>query len=95
MSVVRLVNWLESLNTGKGINYWRMMEKQVSVSVIVSKGHSRPLAEVSYVRDGDDDRSLLISACHDKQPQIRNGETGDWIGTFHGHKGAVWSAKVT
>ena len=72
-----------------------MMEKQASVSVIVSKGHSRPLAEVSYVRDGSADRSLLVSACHDKQPQIRNGETGDWIGTFHGHKGAVWSAKVS
>jgi len=60
---------------------------------IVSRGHSRPLTEISFVHDGPS-KTLLVSAAHDKQPQIRDGETGDWIGTFHGHKGAVWSTKV-
>ncbi|KAI0303405.1 WD40 repeat-like protein [Multifurca ochricompacta] len=63
---------------------------------LVVPGHTRPVTHLSFSPLFDDTTHpyLLISGCKDGNPMLREW-TGDWAGTFIGHKGAVWSAKLS
>ncbi|KAK5129436.1 hypothetical protein LTR08_003260 [Meristemomyces frigidus] len=72
-------------------------------------GHSRPITHISFspllsptgpagppsTTSSSAPQYYMISACKDNNPMLRDGLTGDWIGTFIGHKGAVWSARLS
>ncbi|KAJ3084292.1 hypothetical protein HK102_000707 [Quaeritorhiza haematococci] len=59
-------------------------------------GHTRPVVDLSFSAYVPTTREYyLISACKDGIPILRKGSTGDWIGSFQGHKGAVWSARLS
>jgi WD40 repeat protein len=61
---------------------------------LVAPGHTRPITHLSFSHLLDDGTYLLISSCKDGNPMLREW-TGDWIGTFVGHKGAVWCTKLS
>jgi len=61
---------------------------------LTCSGHTRPVVHLSFSSLNDDGTYLLVSSCKDGNPMLRDW-TGDWIGTFLGHKGAVWSTKLS
>ncbi|CAH8612254.1 unnamed protein product [Heterobilharzia americana] len=59
-------------------------------SPISCPGHTRPVVDICYSGETDCGH-LFITASKDGKAILRQGDTGDWIGTFLGHTGAVWS----
>jgi len=58
---------------------------------ILLQAHSRPLTKVIYNPDGD----LLFSASKDEKPNVWRTVNGDRLGSYNGHRGAVWSLDVS
>ncbi|KAL7668391.1 hypothetical protein ACOME3_009093 [Neoechinorhynchus agilis] len=60
---------------------------------IICHGHTRPITDLKF--SGITDSSyILISGSKDGNPMIREGDTGDWIGTLVGHKGAIFGVAI-
>lgn len=58
---------------------------------LLLKGHERPLTRVRFNREGD----LVLTAAMDKDPALWNASTGERIGTYQGHNGAVMDIDVS
>jgi serine-threonine kinase receptor-associated protein len=74
-----------------------MATESTKVVPLTCHGHSRPVTHLSFstVDQANDDQYYMVSACKDNNPMLRDGVTGDWIGTFIGHKGACWQARLS
>lgn len=53
---------------------------------LILQGHERSITQLKYNREGD----LIFSAAKDNRPTIWHSINGERLGTYNGHKGAVW-----
>ena len=58
---------------------------------LVLHGHSRALTMVCYNHEGD----LLFTTSKDPFPTVWDAASGTRLGTYNGHRGAVWGCDVT
>ncbi|KAI3384584.1 hypothetical protein SNEBB_000069 [Seison nebaliae] len=61
---------------------------------ILCRGHTRPIVDLKY-SEANEDGIFLFSASKDGIPMLRDGITGDWIGSFQGHTGAICGVDIS
>lgn len=69
------------------------MPPSLKQSPLSCPGHTRPVVDIHF-SDETDCGSLFVTVSKDGRAILRRGDTGDWIGTFLGHQGAVWSCNL-
>ncbi|UNI22236.1 hypothetical protein JDV02_008143 [Purpureocillium takamizusanense] len=72
-----------------------MADNARSFVPLTCHGHSRPVPHIGFSSLEKDGQYFMLSACKDGNTMLRDGINGDWIGTFLGHKGAVWQARLS
>merc|ERR1712131_522598 len=81
----------------KSITAGGNMSGNLRQTPLTCSGHTRPVVFLAFSQLNPEDTAnyFCISACKDGKPMLRQGDTGDWVGTFEGHKGAVWGVALS
>lgn len=64
-----------------------------TTDVLRCKGHQNNVTKVEF-SNNTPDGTFMISASHDERAMLRDGNTGEWVGSLMGHKGAVRAADM-
>ena len=92
-SPTRLTSSIDTNQEGWRWTFLSLEESHRRSSIPPPPPPTSPDRQISF-SNPTDDGTFLVSASKDGKPMIRAADSGDWIGTFEGHNGAVWGAAL-